>query len=78
MTFGCSSFTDCAEGDIYLVGGNGEEEGIIVLCLGSLWGMIAFDEQWNAEEAQVVCSQLGYEPAGKVHIKNLEMMCTFC
>ena len=69
---------DCDEGDIQLVGGSGQEEGIVLLCLSSLWGMVAYDEQWDGEEAHVLCSQLGYEPKGIVHIGNSELACKFC
>ena len=70
--------SDCEEGDIHLVGGSVPDEGIVVLCLGSLWGMVAYDEYWDVEEAMVVCSQLGYESAGTVQIKNSKVRSTFC
>lgn len=63
---------DCGEGDIHLVGGS-VQEGIVVICLGSLWGLVAYDDQWTAVDAQVVCSQLGYEATGIMHAKDSGM-----
>ena len=55
---------DCLDGDIRLVGGSTALEGGIEVCFNNAWGAVC-DYRFNAEEASVACSQLGFQRAGK-------------
>ena len=62
--------TDCNDGDIRLVGSQYKYEGTVEICFESLWGLIS-DSNWNINDANVVCRQLGYQTAGTVNKKSL-------
>ena len=48
-----------------LVGGATALEGRVEVCLNSVWGAVCH-HYFHFEEAQVVCSQLGFQRAGKL------------
>lgn len=64
----CHSFTIivCTEGDIKLMGGTSPNEGTVVICRNSLWGVIA-QQSWDVNDAIVTCRQLNYTNSGKYH-----------
>ena len=49
----------CDEGELRLVGGRFSSEGRVEICLGNQYGTIC-DDGWDADDARVVCRQLGY------------------
>ena len=53
----------CADGDIRLAGGTTTNEGRVEVCINHAWGTVC-DYHWGTEEADVVCSQLGFLPRG--------------
>lgn len=52
---------ECADGSVRLV--NGSEgrlyEGRVEVCINNHWGSVC-DQQWDSNDAYVVCNQLGY------------------
>lgn len=51
------------EGAIRLVGGNSAYEGNVEILHAGKWGSIC-DDEWDANEAEVVCRQLGFGGGG--------------
>jgi hypothetical protein len=53
-----TSFANCTDGDVRLVGGVNSGEGRVEICINHAWGTIC-DELFQTAEAKVVCQQLG-------------------
>ena len=53
----------CNETDIRLVSGASPASGTLEICLGGRWGLVCSDS-WDANDAAVVCRQLGFPTAG--------------
>lgn len=49
----------CNDYDVRIVDGPTESDGIVQVCYKGHWGTVCASS-WNAEEALVVCRQLGY------------------
>ncbi len=49
----------CQSGSVRLMDGDAENEGRVEVCLNNHWGTIC-DDQWDNNDATVVCNQLGY------------------
>ena len=45
----------------------GAVRGRVEVCIGEKYGTVC-DNNWDYEDASVVCSQLGYSPYGQFHI----------
>lgn len=58
-----NTFAACVFSEIRLEGGNSSEEGRVEVCIGGDWGTVC-DDSWSTEEANVVCSQLGFSNLG--------------
>ncbi len=54
----------CSQGDIRLVGGADERQGRVEVCNSNTWGTVC-DDAFGAEDARVVCMQLGFNGDGK-------------
>ena len=57
----------CRDGDVRLVGGDTEREGIVEMCYNKVWGKVCADG-WNRMAANIVCTQLGYEYSDRVSV----------
>ena len=61
----CTSFTaPCTTGHLRLSGGNSANEGRVEICMNNEWGTVC-DDSWGANDAIVVCRQLGYPTQGQ-------------
>ena len=54
----------CDDGDLRLVGGETEYEGLLEVCFSQRWGTVNGDG-WSASDTQVACRQLGFDTLGK-------------
>ena len=54
----------CDDGDLRLVGGETEYEGLLEVCFSQRWGTVNGDG-WSVIDTQVACRQLGFDAVGK-------------
>ena len=59
---------NCTNGEVRLVDGGGPHEGRVEVCINEAWGTVCSDN-WNTDDANVVCKQQGYLRLG-LNIKN--------
>ena len=56
--------TGCTNDTLRLVGGDSWAEGTVEVCSDQTWRVVA-SSLWTAEDAQVVCRQLGLPTEGR-------------
>ena len=70
-------YEGCNNGDVRLIGGGFENEGTVQVCYGNLWGLIS-DNNWNDNNARVVCNQLGYTGGSKYYSNSFIHYYNYC
>ena len=65
---GEDEYCGCEEGDVRLVDGSGPYEGRVEFCSDGSWKTVCHN-QWDINEAAVVCRQLGY-PSESTQVTN--------
>lgn len=58
-----NEYSNCTNGEARLASGTSENEGRIEICYGHVWGTVC-DDHWSSADANIVCSQLGFQPHG--------------
>ncbi len=56
-------------GDLRLVSGVSDLEGRLEVCIGGRWGTVC-DDDWDVNEARVVCRQLGFSQDGGIPLRS--------
>ena len=51
--------SNCRDGEIRLVGRQSQNQGMIEICFGGVWGTIC-EDGWDDSDARVACQELGY------------------
>lgn len=60
---------NCTDGSVRLIEGRDPYEGTVEICNGSLWRSVC-DNDWDSDDAKVVCRQLGYSTIGITKIAS--------
>ena len=59
----CFLAAKCVDGDLRLVGGDTDSEGVLQVCFNQKWGTVNGDG-WTEADTQVTCRQLGVNNTG--------------
>ena len=63
LSIDIGSMDDCVEGEVRLQDGTDPSNGRVEVCQNGIWGSVCTN-QWDHNDARVVCKQLGYDPEG--------------
>ena len=82
---GLDVFSNCSDGDVRLVGGAVEYEGLLEICVNGAWGAVCYgtssnlySNYWDVTDARVVCRQLGHQEYGMVWLLMHEIAIYVC
>ena len=70
----CINLVPCTDGDVRLVNGYSnvhENYGRVEVCIDSTWGTVC-NNNWDNNEASVVCRRLGYVPHGMTYFTDMD------
>ena len=62
--------SNCRHGDIRLMGGKNNREGIVEICINNLWGRVC-TSGWNTGVANVTCRHAGFSSQGTLFTLRL-------
>ena len=60
-----TSFANCTDEQIRLVGGGNDSLGRVEVCFNNAWGTVC-NSRFGTNEAKVICRQLGFSDIGEV------------
>lgn len=60
----------CGDGALRLQGPNAPLLGRVEICMGGVWGTIC-DNNWDDDDATVVCRQLGFSDQGMLSDQDI-------
>ena len=61
-----TQYSSCTRGDVRLMGGVSPSEGRVEVCINRAWGSVCQND-WDEQDASVVCQQLGHRKDGIQH-----------
>ena len=67
---------NCQDGQTRLVGGRTEADGRLEVCFNDRWGTVC-DDNFGAQEATVVCRQLGFSSEGELIVMHYACLHTY-
>ena len=67
---------NCTSGDVRLVNGSSDSEGIVEVCYQGVWTTVdGYRYYWDYSDARVLCRQLGYHDKCKQQNNEVYMLC---
>ena len=57
--------------------GTDTSNGRVEICQDEIWGSICYDDDWDIDDAIVVCRQLGYKSEGMVQTSDILILCVY-
>lgn len=57
---------DCENGEVRLISGRNNEEGLLSVCSQKVWGTICSNNWDSDNDATVACRQLGFQRSGTI------------
>lgn len=63
--FQCTYLAPCNDSRVRLTDNDGHDDyGRVLVCVNGEWTTVCMNNDWDKEEASVVCRQLGHSPYG--------------
>uniref|UniRef100_A0A1X7TQF9 SRCR domain-containing protein n=2 Tax=Amphimedon queenslandica TaxID=400682 RepID=A0A1X7TQF9_AMPQE len=73
---GVSTYSNCTDGDIRLIGGRTEYEGRVEVCINNAWGTVynshSYYDYYSEYFAQTVCNALGFTSPGAMYMHDYD------
>ena len=59
IALNATTYSNCTNGDVRLVGGVSQYQGRVEVCLNRAWGTVCAYSTWGSMEAKIICNQIG-------------------